>query len=306
MRSEQTPLSGPSALAPQIGCWGNFKKCLRLFARAGIAWDRDNAMRLSAAVSFYTLLSLSALLLITIKVTALVLSEESAIRQVRQQTEGFVGLAGAKAIDGMIINTLKPGAGVIQTILSAALLLFTASGVFNALRDSINTIWGIASKPGRGIRAFIREQFLSVGMVFVIGFLLLVSQVISIALTVVGEAALGKAAWEAVIVELVVSTLVIAALFAVLFRVLPEARVGWRDLIFGSVVTAILFKIGQYLLALYFTYGTTASAYGAAGSFVIVLLWVYYSCWIFFFGAELIKERIHMHGREIEPIPDAG
>jgi membrane protein len=276
-----------------------------LLYRAALAWDRDNAMRLSAAVAMYTILSLSPLLVITIKVMALVLGEPAASAHVNRQVEAFLGPVGAKAVEGMIADTVRPGAGVLATLISVGILLFTASGVFNELRDSLNAVWNVRPKSGRGIWAVLRNKLLSVGMVFVIGFLLLGSQVISVTLTVMSEYVVGGPGWLAVAIDLVVSTLLITMLFGLTFRFLPDVRLSWRDVLFGSVVTAVLFKVGQYVLALYFTYGSTASAYGAAGSFVVVLLWVYYSCWILFYGAELIQENARMHGRQIEPDADA-
>ena len=296
----QTPTTTTDS-TPRRRQWGRPVDTWRLLYRAGVAWDRDNAMRLSAAVAMYTILSLSPLLVITIKVAAVALSEDAAGRQVRRHVEGFLGPVGGTAVEGMITDTVRPGAGVLATVLSVGVLLFTASGVFNELRDSLNAVFGVRPKTGRGVLALLRDRLTSVGMVFVIGFLLLVSQVISVTLTSLSEYALGEAGWAAVAVDIVVSTVVVAGLFAALFCVLPDVRLGWRDVLFGSAVTAILFKVGQYLQALYFTYGTTASVYGAAGSFVVVLLWVYYSCWILFYGAELVRERAALLGRRVEP-----
>lgn len=291
--------------ASHSGLRERWKNVWHLLSNAAKAWNQDNAMRLSAAVAMYTILSLSPLLVITIKVTALILSEKVATGQVHKQVEAFIGPVGAQAVEGMIVNTVRPGAGLAATLISIGILLFTASGVFNELRDSLNAIWGVEPKAGRGVWASIRDRLLSIGMVFVIGFLLLVSQVISVSLTVLSQYVIGNPGWVAVVVDLTVSTALIAALFAALFRVLPDAVLGWRDVLFGSVVTAILFKIGQYLQALYFTYVSTESAYGAAGSFIVVLLWVYYSCWILFYGAELIQERARLLGQTIEPSWDA-
>jgi len=282
------------------------KNAARLLFRAGIAWDRDNVPRLSAAVAMYTILSLSPLLVVAIKIMALVLSEETAARLVQRQIEAFLGPVSGRTVEGMIADTIRPGAGMIATAISLVLLLVTASGVFNELRDALNAVWGIRpTKGGQGIRAVLRHRLLSVAMVFVVGFLLLVSQVLSVALIVMSEYVLGGPGWVAVAADAVASGVVITILFAILFRVLPDSRLGWRDVLFGAVVTAILFKVGQYLQALYFTYGTTASLYGAAGSFVVVLLWVYYSCWVLFYGAELIRERAALHDRRIEPAADA-
>lgn len=295
------PAAAPTTAAPHHGLRGTWD----LLYRAGLAWNADNAMRLSAAVAMYTILSLSPLLVITIKVVAAVLNEDEAGRQVERQVRAFLGPTGAEAVKGMMVNTLKPGAGVLATALSVGMLLFTASGVFNELRDSLNAVFHVRPKTGRGLWASIRERLSSIGMVFVLGFLLLVSQVLTVCLTVLSEYFVGKAGWVAVAIDLVASTLVITLLFGMLFRVLPDVKLTWREVIFGSVVTAVLFKVGQYAQALYFTYGTTASAYGAAGSFVVVLLWVYYSCWILFYGAELIQQRALMLGQRIEPSADA-
>ena len=280
---------------------GGLRGAWRLLYRAAVAWDRDDAMRLSAAVAMYTILSLSPLLVITIKATALVLSEEAAARQVRRQAAAFLGPVGAQAVEGMIADTVRPGAGVLATTVSAAVLLFLASGVFYELRGALNAIWGIVPLPTAGYWATVRKRLLSVGMVFAVGFLLLVSQAVSTALAAAGEFALGEAGWVGVAVDLVVSTAVVAALFGLIFRYLPDARLTWRQVAFGAGVTAVLFKLGQYAQALYFKYGTTASTYGAAGSFVVVLLWVYYSCWVLFYGAELIRERARLRGREVAP-----
>ena len=285
--------------------WRKLSASGSLLYRAALAWNRDNGMRLSAAVALYTILALSPLLVITIKVVSLVLGEEMAAGLLQRQAESLLGPVGAQSVEGMIANSTRPGSGLVMTLFSLALLLFTASGVFNELRDGLNAVWNIVPVTGRGIWATIRDRLPSVGMVFVLGFLLVVSHVLTVTLTVMSEHVLGKAGWIMVAVDLAVSTVVLAALFGVLFRVLPDARLAWRDVLFGSVVTAVLFKIGQYLQALYFTYGTTASAYGAAGSLVIVLLWVYYSCWVLFFGAELIQERVRMLGRQVPPSRDA-
>jgi membrane protein len=271
-----------------------------LLKRAAGRWWSDNAMRLSAAVAMYSILSLSPLLVITIKALSLILGEETAARQVELQAGDLIGPVGAGAVHGMIAAT-QPGAGVLATVVSAAILLFTASGVFAELRDSLNEVWHVEPKSGGGWWSAVRERLGSIGMVFVIGFLLLVSQILTTVLTAATQVVAGGAGWVTVGIDFVVSTVVITLLFAALFRFLPDVRLAWRDVLLGAAVTAVLFKIGQIVQALYFTYGTTASLYGAAGSFVVVLLWVYYSCWILFFGAELVGAYVNSHGRRIEP-----
>jgi membrane protein len=276
-----------------------------LLYRAAVQWQRDNAMRLSAAVAMYTILSLSPLLVITIKVTGLVLGEQAATQQVERQVQGLLGPQGAEAVAGMIVDATRPGSGVVATLVSLAILLFTASGVFVELRDSLNSVWGVAPEKGRGRWAAVRDRFQTMGMVFVVGFLLLVSQFVATALLVLSEYVVGGSGWVAVVVDLVVSTAITAALFAILFRYLPDARISWGDVALGAVVTAVLFKVGQYVQALYFTYVSTGSVYGAAASFVVVLLWVYYSCWIFFYGAELTQVYATRFGDPIEPAAGA-
>ncbi len=272
-----------------------------MFVEAGTAWYENNAMRLSAAMALYTILSLAPLLVITIKVVSVVLTEEGAARQVDRQVRAFFGPKGAAAVEDMVQAASKPGSGWLATAISIGILLFTASGVFTELRDSLNAIWGVAAKSGGGIWAAVRERLLSIGMVFVIGFLLLVSQFVTVTLTALSEYVVGGAGWAAVVADLVASTVVITLLFAMVFKFLPDVRLSWRDVLLGSFVTAVLFKVGQFLLSLYFTYVSTGSAYGAAGSFIVVLMWVYYSGWILFFGAELIQAFVRHQGREIAP-----
>jgi membrane protein len=277
----------------------------RVIYQAGVMWDKDNAMRLSAAVAMYTLLALAPLLVMAIKVVGLILSEKAAGREVNRQVEGFFGPRAAAAVEDMVIAAAKSESGTVPTLISLGILLFTASGVFVELRGALNAIWGIDPKVRRGLVGLIRERLLSFGMVLGVGFLLIVSQIVTTTLTSLSEYAFEGTKWATVVSDLVASTLVITLLFAVLFRFLPDARVGWRYLTAGAFVTAVLFKIGQYLQALYFAHVATQSVYGAAGSFVVVMLWVYYSSWILLYGAELIKAYAHLHGLDILPIHGA-
>lgn len=270
-----------------------------ILKQAVIAWQRDNAMRLSAAVAMYTILSLAPLLVISIKITALVLGDEAASRQVEQQLQAFLGPSMAAAVNDMIIHASLARNGFFATIISVAVLLFIASNVFLELRDSLNSIWGIDPQGSGGMWGMIRDRLLSLGMVFVIGFLLLVSQFLTTSLTFLSRYVMGGPGWASVAIDLVVSTVLVTLLFAALFRVLPDAQLTWKEALLGAAVTAVLFKIGQYAQALYFTYAATASAYGAAGTVIVILLWVYYSCWILFFGAELIQAYVQSQGRRI-------
>ena len=277
----------------------------RVVYEAGKMWDKDNAMRLSAAVAMYTLLALAPLLVMAIKVVGLFLNEDVAGREVNRQVRGFLGSRAGQAVEDMVTAAAKTESGTLPTLISLGILLFTASGVFVELRGALNAIWGLDPKRRRGIVGLVRERLLSFGLVLGIGFLLIVSQVVTTTLTSLSEYAFEGTKWATVVSDVVASTLVITLLFAILFRFLPDARVGWRYLAAGAFVTAVLFKVGQYLQALYFAHVATQSVYGAAGSFVVVMLWVYYSCWILLYGAELIKAYAHLHGLDILPTQDA-
>lgn len=294
------PAAQPQPTMPPVGV-SSWRQTWTLLYRAGVAWDKDNAMRLAAAVAMYAILSLSPMLVITIKGLTLVLGQEAATQLIHRQVEGFLGPAGEQTVQSMITDTVKPDAGILASIISLAVVLFTASGVFYELRGSLNAIWNVAPKPQGGLLASLRKRALAFGMVLVLGALLLATMVFSTALIVVSEYLPGESSWFAVVIDIVASTLVVTILFGMIFRFLPDVRLTWREVLFGSLVTAVLFKLGQYAQALYFTYGSTASTYGAAGTFVVVLLWIYYSCWILFYGAELIQEHARMNGREIVP-----
>lgn len=269
------------------------------------SWSEDKAMKLSAALALYTILSLAPLLVITIKVMSVVLGPKVASGQVQRQMDMLIGQAGSQAVKDMIANATLTGSGVVATVISFVILLFSASAVFGELQDSLNTIWEVKPRPDLSWWVTIRKRLLSMGMVFVIAFLLMVSLFVSTMLTTVTGRLIGNAGWVALVTDVVVSVVVVSALIAMVFRVLPDVRLGWRDVIMGALLTGVLFKAGQYLLGLYFRFGSSTSAYGAAGSFVAVLLWVYYSSWILFFGAEFTKAWVRAHGRRIAPDADA-
>jgi membrane protein len=270
-----------------------------------MAWIDDGAMRLSASLAMYTMLSLSPLLVITVKVISVVLEEEAASRQISRQVAALLGPLGAQALNDMIVETSRRGAGVVATVVSTAILLVTASGVFAELQGALNTVWRVQSVPSWDVVGWLKNRLLSMAMVLIVGFLLLVSQALTTALTVTAEVFAGGAGWMSFLVDTTASMVVITLVFGFVYRVLPDVKMEWRDVLLASVLTAALFKVGQYVLALYFARAATTSAYGAAGSFVALLLWVYYSCWIVFFGAEFTKVYARHRGRWVEPEPFA-
>jgi membrane protein len=275
---------------------------------AGTGWMSDNASRLSAALAFYTILSLAPLLVIVTAIAGWVFGSDVASIQLQDQMRGLVGDAGAEVAKTAVEHAHRPGSGIFATIIGIATLLFGASGVFNELQGSLNLVWHVKPKPGRGIWGTIRDRFLSFGMVLVIGFLLLVSLVISTALTAIGTYTGGLMPGVPTLMHIanvVASFLVIAVLFALIFKYLPDAEIAWRDVWFGAAVTAALFTLGKFLIGLYLAKSAPGSAFGAAGSVVAFVVWVYYSGLIVFFGAELTRVTAQHAGRQIKPAEDA-
>lgn len=271
-------------------------------------FSEDKVTRLSAALAYYTIFSMAPLLIIVIAIAGAAFGEEAARGQIVAQIRGLVGESGAELIQEMVQNASKPGQGVVATIVGVVTLLIGASGVFSQLQDALNTIWGVMPKPGLGIVHTIKSRFMSFALVFGVGFLLLVALVIDAALS----AALGFLADQfpqggvvLQIVNQVISLGVITALFALLYKYLPDVKIGWRDVLVGAFITALLFTIGKYLIGLYLGNSSPASVYGAAGSLVVLLIWIYYSSVIVFFGAEITQVYAMRYGSHIEPAEDA-
>ena len=257
----------------------------KLFALLKKAWGEfsdDKAQRLAAALAYYTLFSIAPLLLIAIAIAGLVFGRSHAQAQIIVQVRTVVGPTGAKAIGEMLVSAGKPKAGALAIVIGIATLLFGAAGVFGQLKDALNTIWNVPEKKGGGILAMLKQRFLSFTMVLVVGFLLLVSLVIDAALS-----AIGSALWQPI--QLLVSFAVVTVLFAMIFRFVPDVRVEWRDVWFGSAFTAILFVLGKFMLGLYLGRSAIGSSYGAAGSLVVLLVWIFWSANILLFGAEVTQ-----------------
>jgi membrane protein len=256
-------------------------------------WYVDRGARLGAALAFYTLFSIAPLLIVVIAIAALAFGQEVAHAQLAHQIEGLIGREAAKAIQTVIENASKPSSGIAATLIGLATVLFGATVVFSELQDALNIIWKIPSKPDRGMMiGLIRDRFLSFVMVLGIGFLLLISILANTALTAIvqifgdifpNQAYLFSAA--NFLFFLAVTTL----LFAMIYKVLPDTDIVWGDVLIGAVVTSVLFAFGKFLIGLYLVYSSVVSAYGAAGSLVAFLVWVYYSAQIFYFGAEFTK-----------------
>lgn len=272
-------------------------------------WNEDRAPQLGAALAFYTALSLAPLLVLLLRIAAgLFGDDESARLEIERQTQSLIGREGAEAIQAMIDSADDSKAGAAATILSLATLLFGASGVFGQLQVSLNTIWEVESKPGRGVWGFVRDRFLSFAMVMGVAFLLLVSLAISAGLSFASgylNRFLGDVQILNGILNAVVSTAVISVLFALMFKLLPDVKMAWKDVWLGAIVTAILFSLGKGAIGMYLGHSALSSSYGVAGSFVVLLVWVYYSAQILFFGAELTQVYANRYGSHIVPSENA-
>lgn len=281
------------------------KRWLDFFVAAARSWQADNAFKHSAAVSFYTLFSLAPITIIAVTVAGSFFGKEVAAKALEKQVAGLVGPASAEAVRAAAKASENEATGVISTTIGVALLLIGATTVFGQLQDSLNQIWDVQSKTDMSSWAkLVIQRLISFAMVLTIGFLLLVSLILTTALTSMlahwsgegsGAAGLLKAA------DIGIGLVTITVLFALLFKVLPDAQVRWRDVWLGAAITAALFTVGRHLIALYLGHSTVASIYGTAGSLVALLIWVYYSCAILFYGAELTRVFGAADHRKIKP-----
>jgi membrane protein len=263
----------------------------------------DNAMRLGAALAFYTALSFAPLVLLAITIAGQVWGTEAASGELVDQMNQLVGPSGAQVMQSVIANSHESAGTGLAAVIGIVVLLFGATGVFAELQDSLNAIWNVRPREGSTIKEFLRKRLLSLGMILGIGFLLLVSliasAVISFALGVLRHGLPGiDVLWR--VADLGVSLGVFTLLFALIYKFVPDVRLAWRDVWVGAAVTAVLFAIGRELIGLYVGRAAPGSAYGAAGSLIALLIWVYYSALIFFLGAEFTQVLACHAGRKLE------
>lgn len=251
-------------------------------------WQEDKALRLGAALSYYTIFSLTPLLIIVIGIAGIFFGNDVARDRIMTELNGLLGSQGASAIGDMLQHQQQqPSKNVIATLIGFFTLLLGATGVVGELQDSLNTIWNVENKNSGGLTGMLRQRLLSLGMILGIGFLLLVSLVVSAGLT--GVASYWKAAAFFEVLNFALSLIVITVLFAVLLKFLPAVKIPWRTVWIGAFVTALLFTIGKTLIGLYLSKSAVASSFGAGGSLVIILVWVYYNAQILFLGAEFTQ-----------------
>ena len=284
------------------------KQLWPVFKAAAADWSRDRAPRLGAALAYYTIFSMVPLLIVIIGVIGLVFGQEAAQSAIMGQISNLIGPQSAAAIKDMLHRADQPSSGIVSTIIATFTLLLGASGFFGQLKDALNTVWGIEPREGRGIWGIVKDNFLSFATLLGTAFLLLVSLVISTALAAFGKwfgnlLPLPEVVLQAI--NVVVSFAVITGLFGLIFKVLPDAHIAWRDVWIGAALTSALFTIGKLAIGLYLGKSNVGSSYGAAGSLVLVLVWVYYSVQILLYGAEFTQVYANWMGQRIQPTKEA-
>lgn len=276
-----------------------------IFKHTVKGWNADDPFRQSAVIAYYAIFSLPALLVLVINVAGFFFGKEVVSAEISTQVEGIMGAETAKQVSEIVTKAGAVKTGIISSIIAIATIIFGATGVFVQLQKSLNQVWGVRQKPSKGFLKMLKARLFSFGLVLSIGFLLLLSLVISSLLAAISDWLKGSfpdvVAYIFFALEFIVSFTVISVLFALMFKVLPDVIIKWREVIVGSILTSLLFILGKYGLSFYFGKADPASVYGAAGSIVLILLWVSYSSMIVFFGAEFTKQYAAYHGNEILP-----
>jgi len=275
--------------------------------KVAAGWIAHNASSTGAALAFYTLFAIAPIMVIAAGLASAVLGSDVANTHVLDQIRGLIGDTGASAVQALLagIDQRRKSGGMAA--ISIVTLLVGATSVFGELQNALNVIWATPAESGvEGVWQFLRQRFLSLGMILVVGFLALVSLLASAALALVGSW-IGSftAEWHHVfwLLNLVIGFFLITLLFALIYKYVPREKIAWGDVWIGSLVTAGLFEVGKSLIGIYLGRNSLTSAYGAAGSFVVLLLWVYYSAQIFLLGAEFTRVFAYRHGSRLEPVP---
>jgi membrane protein len=283
-------------------------KPIQLLIQTFQEFGADKVPRLAAALAYYTAFSIAPLLLVVIGIAGLAFGEEAVRGELDNQIAGVVGRQTASVVQELVASANQPGQGLIATIIGVVTLILGAAGVFGQLQDALNTIWGVEGTPQGGIWGILKSRLLTFAMLLVIGFLLMVSLVVSAVLSSLNTMVLSRLPLGEVGTQLLnngISFAVITVLFALIYKVLPQADIRWRDVFIGAAVTSLLFTIGKYLIGLYLGNSTVSSSFGAAGSFVVLLLWIYYSAQILLLGAEFTQVYARMYGANVKPSANA-
>lgn len=282
----------------------NLRKIVRLLRETFKEWQEDNASRIAAALAYYAVFSISPLLVIAIAIAGTFFGQDAAQAQIAQKITDLVGEDGVQPVLMALNNMNQPKIRGLASLISIGVLLIGASGFFAQLQDALNTVWKVKPQPGQGIWIFIRKRVASFVMVLAMGFLLILSLVLS---AVVGALSKYKVdslpgstiLWENL--DLIISLGLMTFIFGLMFKYVPDAKIVWKDVFVGAVITAILFLFGKFLLGVYLSKGSLGSAYGAAGSLIVLLAWIYYSAQIILLGAEFTQVYTRMYGSKIKP-----
>jgi len=276
----------------------------RVLKGALYEWNEDKVPRMAAAIAFYAVFSLTPIVVIAYKIGERSFGSDVALQEILEQAGFLIGKEGVEAVELLIANAQKnaPGQGATPaaTTLGIAAMIFAATGVFTELKDAMNTIWEVQAKPGLGLMQMVRDRFFAFAMVLVIWFLMLVSLVTSAIMAAFTRFASAYFAGFQ-FVDAIFSLALITLLFALMYKVLPDVEVAWRDVWLGALTTAGLFVVGKSLFGLYLGHSSLGASYGAAGSLVIVILWVYYSCLILLFGAEMTQVQARQRHAKCQP-----
>ncbi|MCC6494509.1 MAG: YihY/virulence factor BrkB family protein [Pirellulales bacterium] len=278
----------------------SWRELVLVLKGAFFEWNEDKVPRMAAAIAFYTVFSLTPIIVIVFKIAERTFGAEAALEEMLAQAAYLVGEEGRDAVRLAVATAQPRTATPLSAAIAVAATVFAATGVFTELKDALNTIWEVQARPGLGLMQMIRDRFFAFAMVLVIWFLLLVSLVTSALMAAVSRYASAYFAGVQ-FVESTLSLAFITLLFALIYRVLPDVKVAWSDVWLGAVTTAGLFVIGKSLFGVYLGHSTLGASYGAAGSLVIVILWVYYSCLIVLFGAEMTQVQSRLH--HVPPAP---
>ena len=288
------------ALTPSALWW--------VLKRALVGWWNDNVPRLGASLAYYTLFALSPVLLVATGIAGLVFGPEAVRGEIVGQIQGLVGRQGAEAVQSMLESASRPSTSIPATIVGLVTFFLGATGAFLELQTALNAIWRVKPRPGTNVRDFLVQRLISFGLVVGVGFLLLVSLLVSAALAALSRY-LGHifpaltAFWEAA--NVLVSLFVITLLFAMIYKILPDVRLRWRDVWIGALVTAGFFSVGKQLIGLYLGTSSVASSFGAAGSVVVLLVWVYYSAQVVLLGAEFTRYYVERFRGQPPPMKHA-
>lgn len=284
----------------------NLKQLWNLIRKSIGAWVDDYAPSMGAALAYYTLFSIAPLLIIAIAVAGLVFGQEAARGEIVAQIQDLIGQEGAIAVQGLLKSANEPAQGIFATVVSIITLVIGATTVFAELQSDLDRIWRVpAAAKESGIWILLRTRLLSFGLVLGLGFLLLVSLVVSAVIAALGKWSNGFfEGWEALlnVLNLSLSFVITALLLAMIYKLMPRTRITWRDVWLGAAVTALMFEIGKFLIGLYLGKTSVASSFGAAGSLVVLLVWVYFSAQIFLLGAELTWVYSHEYGSKAAQI----